>query len=83
MKSHKQLSDEKLEIAFLTVSTFPHSEILGMLQDESIILDTGSLEWWQVAQLLKIEMALRGIIDNTDFQERYLSIRRKMNMGLN
>jgi hypothetical protein len=76
MKLHKQLSDEKLEIAFLTVSIFPHSEIVKTLQEESIILDTGNLEWWQVAQLLKVEMSLRGIIDNTDFQEKYLSTRK-------
>lgn len=76
MKLHKQLSDEKLEIAFLTVSVFPHSEIVKTLEQESIKLDIGSLEWWQVAQLLKIEMGIRGIVDNKDLQDRYIESKK-------
>jgi len=73
MKLHKKLSDDELKIAFLIVSTFPSSEIEKSLQEEGIILDTGDFNWSQVAQLLRIEMYLRGIEDNIDFQEKYLS----------
>ena len=76
MRLHKTLTDDKLEVAFLITSIFPHKEIEGLLDSESISIDRGDFEWWQVAQLLRIEMTLRGIVDNTDLQDRYIKSRR-------
>ncbi len=76
-KQIKSLTDNQLKIAYLTVSVFPEAEIISLLNSENILLERGAFKWRQVAQLLKIEMEIRGIVDNESFQEKYLKSKKE------